>query len=128
VGVHGQGKLEERDCGQLGSDRRRRSGRTRVIADYGLGGRLAGIGYWVVPAAQGRGIAPRALVPVSDWAINELGLHRLELEHSTRNQASCRVAEKAGYSLESTKRSQALHQDGWHDMHLHVRLDQRWGG
>jgi RimJ/RimL family protein N-acetyltransferase len=55
---------------------------------------LAGIGYWVVPAARGRGIAPRALVAVSDWAINELGLHRLELEHSTRNQASCRVAER----------------------------------
>ena len=84
---------------------------------------LAGIGYWVVSAATGRGIAPRTLVAVSDWAINELGLHRLELEHSTRNEASCRVAEKAGYSLESTKRSQALHEDGWHDMHLHVRLD-----
>jgi [ribosomal protein S5]-alanine N-acetyltransferase len=84
---------------------------------------LAGIGYWVVSAARGRGIAPRTLVAVSDWAINELGLHRLELEHSTRNEASCRVAEKAGYSLESTKRSQALHEDGWHDMHLHVRLD-----
>lgn len=69
---------------------------------------LAEIGYWVVPAARGRGIAPRALVAVSDWAI-QLGLHRLELEHSTINQASCRVAEKAGYTLESTKRSQGLH-------------------
>ena len=39
---------------------------------------LAGLGYWVVPDARGRGIAPRALVAVSDWAINELGLHRLE--------------------------------------------------
>jgi [ribosomal protein S5]-alanine N-acetyltransferase len=84
---------------------------------------LAGIGYWVVPAARGRGIATRALVAVSDWAMHELRLQRLELEHSTRNEASCRVAEKAGYSLESTKRSQALHEDGWHDMHLHVRFD-----
>ena len=83
---------------------------------------LAEIGYWVVPAARGRGIAPRALVAVSHWAINELGLHRLELQHSTRNEASCRVAEKAGYPVESTKRSQALHADGWHDMHLHVRI------
>lgn len=84
---------------------------------------LAEIGYWVVPSARGRGIAPRALVAVSNWAIDELGLHRLELQHSTRNEASCRVAEKAGYPLESTKRSQALHDDGWHDMHLHVRVD-----
>jgi RimJ/RimL family protein N-acetyltransferase len=85
---------------------------------------LATIGYWVVSAARGRGIAPRALVTVTDWAIQKLGLHRLELEHSTRNPASCRVAEKAGYSLESTKRSQGLHADGWHDMHLHVRLEE----
>jgi len=84
---------------------------------------LAEIGYWVVPSARGRGIAPRALVAVSNWAIDELGLHRLELQHSTKNEASCRVAEKAGYPLESTKRSQALQDDGWHDMHLHVRVD-----
>jgi len=51
-----------------------------------------------------------------------LGLHRIELEHSVANDASCRVALKAGYALESTKRSQALHADGWHDIHLHVRI------
>ena len=62
---------------------------------------LAEIGYWVVPSARGRGIAPRTLVAVSNWAIDELGLHRLELQHSTRNEPSCRVAEKAGYSLEA---------------------------
>ncbi len=85
---------------------------------------LAEIGYWVMPTARRRGIAWRALVTVSEWAIDDLGLHRLELAHSTQNQPSCGVAEKAGYPLESTKRSQALHEDGWHDMHLHVRLDQ----
>jgi RimJ/RimL family protein N-acetyltransferase len=61
---------------------------------------------------------------VTEWALEDVGLHRLELEHSTHNLSSCRVAEKAGYRWESTKRSQAKHQDGWHDMHLHVRLEQ----
>jgi hypothetical protein len=28
----------------------------------------------------------------------------------------------AGYRLEGIKRSEALHGDGWHDMHLHARL------
>jgi RimJ/RimL family protein N-acetyltransferase len=35
-------------------------------------------------------------------------------------QASCRAAEKAGYPAEGTRRSAALHPDGWHDMHVHA--------
>jgi RimJ/RimL family protein N-acetyltransferase len=51
-----------------------------------------------------------------------VGLHRIELSHSAVNPASCRIAEKAGFAYEGTKRRQGLHQDGWHDMHLHARL------
>ena len=40
----------------------------------------------------------------------------------TLNPASCRIAENAGYPYEGTRRQQVLHQDGWHDMHLHARL------
>ncbi|MGY0017848.1 GNAT family N-acetyltransferase [Streptomyces sp. YJ-C3] len=82
---------------------------------------LAEIGYWVLPEARGRGAAPRALATLTDWAFGT-GFHRLELEHSTRNEPSCRVAHKAGYPLEGTRLSSALHTDGWHDMHVHVRI------
>jgi RimJ/RimL family protein N-acetyltransferase len=44
------------------------------------------------------------------------------LNHSTRNNASCRVAVKSGFLLEGTKRSDAVHSDGRHDMHLHARI------
>ncbi|MDQ0994671.1 RimJ/RimL family protein N-acetyltransferase [Streptomyces sp. V3I7] len=57
---------------------------------------------------------------VSRWALEELGLHRLRLCHSTANPASCRVAEKAGYAVEGTMRGALLHEDGWHDQHLHA--------
>lgn len=40
----------------------------------------------------------------------------------TANAASCRVALKAGFAAEGTRRSAALHADGWHDMHLHARI------
>lgn len=89
---------------------------------------LGTVSYWVAPAGRGRGIAPRALREVSAWALHDLGLHRIEVEHSTANAASCRVAAKAGYVWESTKRSQMLHFDGWHDMHLHVMLPDRSPG
>jgi len=82
----------------------------------------AEVAYWVVPAARGRGVAVSAVVAMSAWALDELGLHRLELDHSVANTASCRVAQKAGFGCEGTKRSAALHTDGWHDMHLHSRI------
>jgi RimJ/RimL family protein N-acetyltransferase len=82
---------------------------------------VAGVAYWVLPAARGVGVATRALTALSAWALEEVGFHRLELGHSTRNHGSCRVATKSGYLLEGTKRSAAVHDDGRHDMHLHAR-------
>ena len=81
-----------------------------------------GVSYWVLPEARGQGVAPLALSAVAEWALLDVGLHRLELDHSTRNLASCRVAQKAGFVPEGTKRSHALHLDGWHDMHSHARI------
>jgi len=78
--------------------------------------------YWVLPSARGRNVAPRALCAVTTWMFTHVGLHRIELMHSTANEASCRVAHKAGYALEGTKRRSGLFADGWHDMHLHARL------
>ncbi|MEV4812183.1 GNAT family N-acetyltransferase [Micromonospora avicenniae] len=83
---------------------------------------VAECAYWVLPAARGAGVASGALTALSDWALGEAGFHRLELDHSTRNLASCRVAVKSGFLLEGTKRSDAVHSDGRHDMHLHARI------
>ncbi|MGI8505603.1 MAG: GNAT family N-acetyltransferase [Solirubrobacteraceae bacterium] len=95
-----------------------RIGLTHLYLAEGLGE----VVYWVLPEARGRGVATRALCAMTDWAFDQLGLHRLELKHSTENLASCRVAQIAFYGFEGTKREEALHPDGWHDMHLHARL------
>lgn len=83
---------------------------------------VADVAYWVLPAARGAGIASRALTALTVWALDEIGFQRLNLDHSTRNHASCRVATKSGYLLEGTKRSAAVHDDGRHDMHMHARI------
>ncbi|MEU3749556.1 MULTISPECIES: GNAT family N-acetyltransferase [Streptomyces] len=83
---------------------------------------LADCAYWVLPTARGARVASRALAALSAWAMGEIGFQRLELDHSTRDEASCRVALASGYVLEGTKRSAALHDDGRHDMHLHARV------
>lgn len=83
---------------------------------------MAAISYWTLPAARGQRVAPRALEALTGWSFGELGLHRLELSHSTVNTSSCSVATRCGYLLEGVKRSEARHADGWHDMHAHARL------
>lgn len=88
--------------------------------DIDLTGGSAEILYWILPASRGGGVVVEATKRLSKWALEDLGLHRLRLCHSVANPASCRVADKAGYSLEGTMRSALLHADGWHDEHLHA--------
>ncbi|MDO0928515.1 GNAT family N-acetyltransferase [Streptomyces sp. TG1A-8] len=87
-----------------------------------LGDGVAEVAYWTVARARGRGVAVRATTALTRWALEDVGFHRLELMHSTANRASCRVATKAGFAPEGTRRSALLHPDGWHDMHLHARV------
>ncbi|RFU87754.1 N-acetyltransferase [Streptomyces triticagri] len=95
-------------------------GRT-ALRGWDFGDGAAELAYWVLPAARGAGVATRAVEALTVWAMEEIGFHRLHLDHSTLNSASCRVATKSGYLLEGTKRSAAVHDDGRHDMHLHAR-------
>jgi RimJ/RimL family protein N-acetyltransferase len=80
------------------------------------------VSYWTLPQARGAGLAHRALEALAGWVFPAVGLYRLQLSHSTANPGSCRVAGKAGFAAEGTKRGEGWHADGWHDMHLHARL------
>ncbi|HKN97691.1 MAG TPA: GNAT family N-acetyltransferase [Pseudonocardiaceae bacterium] len=92
------------------------------MRDISLFDASADLSYWVLPEARGRGVAPRATLALTRWAFHTLRLHRLGLRHSTRNEASCRVAGKAGFAFEGTMRESVRHADGWHDMHVHARV------
>ncbi|GAA1188929.1 RimJ/RimL family protein N-acetyltransferase [Kitasatospora gansuensis] len=90
-------------------------------ADRGDG--LAMIGYWLVPAARGRGLATRAVETVTRWAFTTADVRRIELAHAVGNTASCHVATRTGYLLEGTLRQSHCFGDGnYHDEHLHARL------
>lgn len=87
--------------------------------------RTGRVGYWVLPEARGRGVATRALLLAMDWAFGELGLHRMELDHALGHDASCRIAERCGFSYEGTLRDamwEAGRHDAFRDCHLHARL------
>jgi RimJ/RimL family protein N-acetyltransferase len=83
----------------------------------------AEIGYWTVPAARGRGVAPAVVDAVCRWAFQTLQLDRIELCHAVDNPASGRVAEKAGFTLEGRLRRSYRYGDGLkHDELLWSRL------
>lgn len=74
------------------------------------------------PPARRQGVATAALQTLSDWAMGDVGFHRVWLMHSTQNAPSCKVAEATGHAPEGTLREALLHADGWHDMHVHGRV------
>jgi RimJ/RimL family protein N-acetyltransferase len=85
--------------------------------------RDAELGYRVVPAERGRGVATAALDAAARWAFDEHDLRRLELFHAAVNVASCTVAERAGFRQEGHLRESYRYGDGtWYDEHLHARL------
>lgn len=63
------------------------------------------VGYWLDSAVGGRGLMTRALRPLLDHVLDDLGLRRVGLEAAVGNTASRRVAERLGFALEGVKRS-----------------------
>lgn len=71
-----------------------------------------GIGYWCAAEARGRGLTTLALRRLCRYALDDLGLERLQLTTDVENLASQRVAEKGGFRREGVIRSHLRHPDG----------------
>jgi RimJ/RimL family protein N-acetyltransferase len=65
---------------------------------------VAEVGYWTARDARSRGLATRALQLVAGWLF-DAGIERLQLQADVQNEASQRVAEKAGFTREGVLRS-----------------------
>ena len=83
--------------------------------------RGAHIGYWIDREYANRGYMTEAVNMVTDFAFNELELHRIEINIRPENSPSIRVAEKCGYLYEGL-RPRYLHiAGGWRAHHCFVR-------
>lgn len=92
-----------------------------LIGQISLGGIIYGamrgghIGYWIDRNFANRGYTTRAVELLTQYAFDELKLHRIEINLRPENASSRRVAEKAGFILEG-ERPRYLHIDGqWRD-------------
>jgi RimJ/RimL family protein N-acetyltransferase len=69
---------------------------------------LCNLGYWVRSSRRGRGIAVRATRMAARYAFEKVGLVRAEIVIAPENEASLRVAKKAGAHYEGILRNRMV--------------------
>jgi RimJ/RimL family protein N-acetyltransferase len=112
IAVEARAQLRDDESYWLTTDALSRPSGSLVIADAVTGVSLgqcgidgwstcdvAQIGYWLIPTVRGRGIATRAVVQLTNWLF-DLGASRVFLTVVEDNDASIRVAQRAGFLLE----------------------------
>jgi RimJ/RimL family protein N-acetyltransferase len=62
--------------------------------------RRAEVGYWLVPAARGRGVGAVAVSLLVDWAFETLELERIEITTTPGNAPALALAEALGFRRE----------------------------
>jgi len=75
-----------------------------ALVNLNLETQEAEAGYIVASHARGRGVATRALRLLTDWALDELPLERIELFIDVENSPSEVVAQRCGYTREGVLR------------------------
>lgn len=78
------------------------------------------LGYWVGEEHNGRGYATAAVRAAVDYALGELGLHRVQANVMTKNPRSARVLEKTGFRREGLALRYLQIAGAWEDHHLYA--------
>ena len=76
------------------------------------------LGYWVSPEVAGKGVMPISVALVTDYLMDQVGLHRVEINVRPENTASLRVIQKLGFRYEGLKQ-RYIHINGdWRDHYV----------
>ena len=86
--------------------------------------RFANLGYWVRTSRTGEGFARAGVLLAARFAFEKLGLERLELIVPVSNEASRRVAERAGAHCEGLLRKRLVLRGKLHDAALYSLLPE----
>ena len=84
--------------------------------------RAAEVGYWLAEAAQGKGLATRAVGAMVDHLFREREVHRIEMLTAEANLRSRGVCERLGFRLESARRGSHRFPGGFKDHLVYARL------
>jgi RimJ/RimL family protein N-acetyltransferase len=111
-----RGSVEDRATGEAVNFAIAENTTGRLVGGIGLHHRdgvrrIAEVGYWLAPWGRGKGYATEATRVVCRWGMSALGLRRINLMAAVGNDASQRVAERAGFTRVGVVRSAAVARD-----------------
>jgi RimJ/RimL family protein N-acetyltransferase len=107
-----------------------------LLASIGLRPRrtdaVGDVGFWCRPEARRQGVMSQATAAVCRWGFEALGLARIEWCAAIGNDASRRVAEKVGFTIEGVLRSRldlhGVRHDAWIGSLLPTDMSERPSG
>lgn len=70
------------------------------------------IGYWIDSRFSGIGYMKEAIERITEYALEDLGCHRVEIQCESENQRSRAIPEKLGYQLDGVLKNHDLSVDG----------------
>lgn len=82
------------------------------------------IGYWLDANYTGKGIMTRAVAALTDYAQNELGMHRVTICVAPENTASRAVAERLYFTKEAQLRDEQYLIDKFYDTIVYVKIKE----
>jgi len=85
------------------------------------------MGVWLIPPAQGRGLATKACAHVLDWVFRVRGLARVQWTNNPANAASSAMARRLGMTREGLLRSNAVSDGVRSDNEIWSILADEWG-
>jgi ribosomal-protein-alanine N-acetyltransferase len=84
------------------------------------------IGFAIVPSERDKGYATEAMKIMTDYLSLSKEIVRLRVRTDTRNLASQRVLEKAGFLKEGLLRKAAFIRGDWRDLFIYSILREEW--
>lgn len=84
------------------------------------------IGYWLAKSHTGKGIMTRCVEALIDYAVDVVGIHRIEIPCATGNTRSCAIPKRLGFRHEGVIRKAEWLYDHYVDFNLFAMLAPDW--
>jgi RimJ/RimL family protein N-acetyltransferase len=99
---------------------------TVILHSYDKRHRRCEVGFWLIPAARGRGVGSAAVLLIVSWAMRELDLLRVEMTTTPDNAGVDALAARLGFTREGVLRKRNVERGQRVDVVWYGVLREEW--